>query len=191
MPDFIRYDKLRDFSRDLQPEDVWKDLQRYHVQNIAQKTEDFCGDYYDDAMNVLLRSLYDDYDKKMLNYMAYIDDGMDLRFMMELRKSALLPISDPKLIPFYAEHSKCKTIQDIKNLRLHWLSFLNDYADLDWQIWLIIRRCWGIRSKGIQLDFEFCYADCNGSWSTPESYWDDFLRQHLPEDKVEEWSGFY
>ncbi len=61
----------------------------------------------------LVDALLSDYDNRRINYKAYIEKNMNIRFLMELRKSALLIIAEPEKQTFYTGYKDCKTIEDI------------------------------------------------------------------------------
>lgn len=137
---YIDLAKLYDFSEDLTFDDVSADFGKYHIHNIAGETTyemDFDFDY-EEYRYYLEEALWDDYKTRRINYRAYLEDGMDARIMMELRKSALLRIDDCP--SFYSKHSECETVDDIKSLRLKYLKSLSeDYEEFDWQLYMLIR----------------------------------------------------
>lgn len=179
---YIDFSILRDFPKTITLDDVSDDFDRYKITNIMDETQ---ADY-EEYRYYLEEALYDDYTNQRANYMSYIEPGMDARFMMELRKSAILPITDEKLIGFYGKHAQCKSIEEIKGLRVEYLKFLNDdYQDLDWQLYMLLRYCWKNRGSDIVIDYECCFKD--GDYTrmrNPIHYRADFLAQHLPPERL-------
>ena len=186
MHTYIDYDKLYDFSEHLTFEDISADFDKYHIHNIAAENGSSFNYDYEEFRYYLEEALYDDYEQGLINYRAYIEDGMDARFMMELRKSALLRVRGEGLIGFYAAHSECETVDDVKALRMKWLHFLHDdYRDSDWQVYMLIRYCWGRKCTKLLIDFEECFNDGDPSkQSNPELYRQEWLRLHLPPNLV-------
>lgn len=182
MHSYIDVNKLYDFSEHLTFEDVSADFDRYHIHNIAAEDGSYFNYDYDEFRYYLEEALFSDYEAGRINYRAYIEDGMDARLMLELRKSALLRMSHPSLIGFYAAHSQCETVADIKELRIKWLHFLHqDYMDLDWQVYMLINWCWGVKGSDIVIDYEDCLND--GDYrrqNGPEGYRLQWLKIHLP-----------
>ena len=182
MHNYIDISQLYDFSEHLTLDDVSDDFDKYHIHNIAAEDGSYFNYDYDEFRYYLEEALFSDYEAERINYRAYIEDGMDARFMMELRKSALLRVSGDELIGFYAAHSTCETVEDIRALRIKWLRFLHpDYMDLDWQVYMLINWCWGIKGSDIVIDYERCLND--GDWyrqNSPEDYRLEWLKLHLP-----------
>lgn len=170
---YIDADKLFDFSeKGVGAQSIYDDLQRLKITNIIDE-------YY---MMTLAEYLESDYYNKRANYKAYIEGGMNARILMNLRKSALIHVEGSVLFPdFYIDHCKCETVQDIRNLRIKYLKFLNeDYMDLDWQVYTLIRMCWGATPDDTTLELEAGYVD--GDWRlqmNPEDYKRERLKQFI------------
>lgn len=167
--------KLRDFSEYIDFDIVENDIRKvYNIQNI-------CDDE-DESLTYIINELIADYDLGRANYRAYIEKDMDARMLMEVRKSAVIPMSE-ELYDFYDGHKPCKTPAEVKEFRRKYLKFLtSDYEDLNWQYYLLIKHYLRSASKGFVFDFESCFAD--GDWrkqSHPEDYEDDFIQAHLPD----------
>ena len=118
----------------------------------------------------------------MANYEAYIEEGMNARMFLNLRKSALVPLEED-LFDFYTDHCKCDTIEEVVSHRINFLKrFNSDYMDLNWQYFFLIKYTQGYKSKDFIFDFEECYAD--GNWrlqTNPDMYLREFKNAHLPD----------
>lgn len=141
---------IRNFSKPIDLDEVVDDLSEvYKITNIAD----------DDSYNFIAEELYYDYIKERANYKAYIKEGMDARILMEVRKSAIIPLAG-QMLRIYDVHSDCETVEDIKAVRTRELKFLNsDYDDADWQYYAVIRYFLRSKSVGVEFNFEDCYAD--------------------------------
>lgn len=171
MHSYINFSRLKDFNKSKDFGDIWDDVQyRYEVRNIIDDE----GRYY------IIQALYDDYRLQRANYEAYIEKGMNARILMELRKSAIIPLAD-KHADFYTKHKNCNTVQDIKELRTAYLKFVNtDYIDKDWQYYYMIKYTLGKKAKDIFIDYEDCYGDGDISkQTTVDDYAQDFVDDHL------------
>lgn len=176
MHSYINERLVKNFSRVMTFDIVHDDLKiNYGIKNIANY-ESLC---------FLAQTLLEDYQERRANYKSYIERGMDARMLMELRKSAVLPMSKT-MFNFYSSHSKCNTVQDVKNLRIQKLRYLNpDYKDLDWQYYMLAKHFLGRNAKQFLIDFEGCYAD--GDWrkeTNPDIYRKHFLEQHIAPDRL-------
>lgn len=134
-----------------------------------------------DAIYEIAYELLDDIKSHRANYKSYIEVGMDVRVLMELRKSAILPMCK-ELDYFYGLHSKCDTVQQIKEVRRNFIhSMCEPYKDLDWQYYFYIKYFLGKQVKEMRIDFESCYED--GNWQlekNPDIYLDEYVQEHLP-----------
>ena len=36
---------------------------------------------------------------------------------------------------------------------------IKEYKDYDWQVYYTLLNMWGIKGKGLEIDFESCYND--------------------------------
>ena len=157
MHSYINTDILRQFDKSITESDIIKDLTiNYDIQNIYRDCD---GDL--EYVIYLADALKEDIDMERANYKAYIEKGMNARILMELRKTAILPIAESDYL-FYKEHCKCETVDDIKNKRIQYLKQKNsDYDDADWQYYAVCR--WYLRRKSVDIYFnmEYCYADAN------------------------------
>ena len=176
MHKYIEYNKLFDFSEDIDFDYIYKDITKiYKLKNIDYE--------YEDAMNVIINTLLDDYDKCRINYKAFIEKGMDARVLFELRKNAYIKYPDMKK---YCEgHKNLNTIDEIKQYRIEKISeYYDGYADLDWQYSLLISDTWGISTKEFYFDFDVCFNDCHSEYQrTPDDYRREFNEYIM--------SGFY
>ena len=126
---YIDPDIVKDFSNI--PEyldDVINDLKALKLKNIVE----------DDRVYLELADLlHDDLIHGFANYKGYVEEGMDLRFLAELRKSAIIPTTNRE---FFAKHSTCETIIDVKAWRTEVLDrCFWEYVDFDWQLYWVIR----------------------------------------------------
>jgi len=187
MRKYIDLSILRDFSEEVTFKSIDEDLTRLGIRNILEKSDRVAEWDADEARCWIVEAFRTDYEKKRANYKAYLEEGMDIRFAMELRKSALLLIADPEKQTFYTGHSVCSTIQEIKEYRIKYLIALNDsYQDLDWQLYMLIRHCWGRGNDDILIDYESCYNDGNPDiMCGPGEYRIEFLKQHIDEDRLQ------
>jgi len=185
MSSYINLDKLYDFSDDITYDSIDQDFEDYDIRYLPCKTRRMSKWDAKENRYYLVDALLSDYTNKRINYKAYIERGMNIRFLMELRKSALLIIGEPEKQTFYSGHKDCKTIQDIKDYRIRHLQTINkDYQDLDWQLYMLIRYCWGKRGADILIDYEACFADGDPRLMRgPANYRADFLKQHIPPER--------
>lgn len=173
MHKYIDTSKLRNFSKKKTFKSIYKDIEeRYKITNICD--DDGESLYY------LCATLLEDYNMKRANYESYIEVGMNARFMMELRRNAIL-IMGEGLEDFYEKHRYCETLEDIKNLRIEYLKHANEeYIDLNWQYYYVVKINLGRKkTEGFIFDFESCYAD--GNWrkqTNPQDYETEFRRVH-------------
>lgn len=176
---------LKDFSKSITLDDISKDFDAYEISNIMGENDEDGYSDYEEYRYYLEEAIYDDYVNGRANYRSYIEKGMNARFMMELRKSAILPLSE-ELWDFYTVHKDCETIEDIKNLRIQRLKFINDtYYDLDWQLYMLLRHYWGPKGRDIIIDYECCFADGDyRKMGNPDTYRADWLAQHIPPERL-------
>lgn len=161
--------KIRDYSKNKTIDDVYKDVEEvYKVTNIL--------DDDGESMYYICRTLLEDYEKQRANYEGYIEKGIDARILMELRKSAIIPMGKD-LYDFYTSHSSYETVRDIKRFRANYLKFLNnEYFDLNWQYYILIQILLSKeQNEGFIFDFESCFAD------------GDYRKQTSPRDYEEEY----
>ena len=181
---YIDLSRLYDFSEKLTFDDVSADFDKYHIHNILDEDNPEPFWVYEEYRYYLEEALWDDYQLGRINYRAYIEEGMDARFMMELRKSALLRIEGCPA--FYSDHSKCETVDDIRNLRLKYPRQISeDYEEFDWQLYMLIRWCWTSKGTDIVIDYESCFDD--GDYhkeGNPEHYRRAFLEGHIPRERI-------
>lgn len=148
-------------------------LYKYKIQNI---------DLNEDSLSLmaLCEALNFGYQCEIINYRSYIDYRMNLRMLLELRKNAILPV-DEELSWFYFNHRYCKTVEDIKKMRIDLLkSICSDYQDLGWQYYYLVLYCYGGKARDFQPDLEICCADTTRFYQdTYETYKHDFLEAHL------------
>lgn len=169
----ININKLYDYSKDKTFAEVKNDIvKKFKIKNIAEDSDE-------ESLYYICDALHEDYIQQRANYEAYIEEGMDARLLMELRKSAIIPMH-PDLYDFYDKHKECKTVEDIKSLRANYFKFINsDYADLDWQYHLLIHTFLGYKAKDLIFDYEICFADGDPDKQTDyETYQRDFFEAH-------------
>ena len=173
MHKYIDTTKLRDYSKRKTFNKVKSDIvEKYKITNIDD-------DYDQESLYYICKALYDDYTLQRANYEAYIEKGMNARMMMELRKSAVIPMSE-ELFDFYDMHKTCETVEDVKELRTKYFKFLcDDYIDANWQYDILVLSFLKRKHKGFYFDLEECFADGDPSKQTgPEDYKRDFVEAH-------------
>ena len=84
MHTYIKYPEVYEFNEEVSIGSISNELKESGITNIFDD-----GD--GEALWELSKALYTDYILKRSNYKAFIEDGMNIRMLMELRKSALLP----------------------------------------------------------------------------------------------------
>lgn len=175
MHNYIDINILRDYSKPLTLDDVYND-----VENIYNITNIFDDEDYE-CLTAICNALYTDYTVQRANYHAYIERGMNARMLMELRKSAVIPM-DEELFDFYTKHSSCETYTDVKNFRSDYLKFLcSDYQDLNWQYHYLILHYLRGKAKDFFFDYEICFADGDPSKQTDRTDYDrEFFNAHMP-----------
>lgn len=157
MHKYIDTNLLFQFDKSIDVEDITTDLmENYKITNVYfERPND------DDYAYYLAEVLKDDIDMERANYKAYIEPGMNARMLMELRKSAILPLVEEDWY-FYKEHSKCETPEQVIQHRIKYLKSQNsDYDDADWQYYAVCR--WFLRNKsnGLYFNMEYCFADAD------------------------------
>lgn len=159
MHSYINTDILRHFDKSVTESDVIKDLTvNYNIQNIYRE---FDGDL--EYVIILADMLKEDIEMERANYKAYIEKDMNARILVELRKTAILPIGECDYW-FYKEHCTCETVEDIRNKRIKYLKQKNeDYDDADWQYYAVCRWYLRRKSNGIYFNMENCYEDADMS----------------------------
>jgi hypothetical protein len=169
----IDIEKLHDFSEKIRYSDIKDDLStNYKITNI-------CDDY-GESLYFLTSELLNDYKMHRANYKAYIKDGLNARYLMELRKSAIIPMCKEEY-DFYVQHEHLNTIKAIKKFRADYFKYLNpDYEDLEWQYYYMIKYYLRSKAKGICINFEECYIDGGFCKQTnSDMYAEDFVRAHM------------
>lgn len=168
MHKYIDINKVEDFSKKKGFYDIKKDItEKYHITNIKEDT------VFNEYLTYICDALYTDYDRKIANYEAYIEEGMNARMLMELQKSAVIPINE-KFDYFYAQHNDCETIEDVIDRRVELIRIFNEeYQNLDWQYYFLIKHTLAKDSIGFRFDFEECYAD--GDWRL-QTCVDDYVK---------------
>ena len=112
MHSYINPSLVKDFSKKKEFTDVCNDIEnKYKITNILD--DDGESAYY------LAEVLFDDYEVKRCNYEAYIEEGMDARMLMELRKSAVFFIADGDDTYFYTGLKDCNTWQEVRQFRIN------------------------------------------------------------------------
>ena len=165
----------RDFSdKNLQDINfIYKELNDvYHIQNIYPELE--C--YWE-----IVLALYYDIQYERCNYRCYIKEGMDARFMMELRKCILMVLPDE----FYTIFDNCKTADEVLQTRIHYIKtkLYDQYEGWDWQTWHYIMHCWGRdHNQELEIDFESCFNDgIPEKEKDSELYKRQWMSAHMPE----------
>lgn len=177
---YIDITKLKDFSdvKKLDAYDIVDELYDvYDIQNVDDEM----------AMYDIACALYDDIKFERANFRAYVEKGMNARLMMELRKSAIVPLSEESYY-FYTNHCTCETVEDIKKLRKEFIErFDPGYLDMDWQLWWVLVQCLGRRGKDLYIDFENDFSDGVIVTGDPiKSYKDEMVYSFLPPSIVED-----
>lgn len=171
---YIDVNLVHDYSQDIDFDTVIDEvIDTYTIKNIFD--DDGESVYY------LSQALYEDYITQRANYRAYIEKDMDARVLMELRKSAVLPMAEDSY-DFYTGHKTCNTVADIKAFRTQYLKFLNkDYFDLNWQYFYITKVFLGKKAHDYKFDYESCFADGDFRKETcDEDYITDAIKAHKP-----------
>lgn len=175
MHTYIKYPEVYEFNEEVSVGSISNELKERGITNIFDD-----GD--GEALWELSKALYTDYILKRSNYKAFIEDGMNIRMLMELRKSALLPFGESNRY-VYEEHRNAETVEDVKNIRINFFSPANpDYKDEDWQYMTLVIHC--LRPCGMAKDLYISYEDCyaDGDLSKQKSFIDyrrDFLKAHF------------
>lgn len=176
MHKYIDYNKVRDFSKEKTLDDVMEDIiEKYEITNI-------CDDELGEAEYALCEALFDDYEKELANYKAYIGKDMDARLLMELRNSALVPFSE-KEIDYFKGHENLKTWQEVRDFRTKYIKGCNKYyRGYEWQLYYLLVSLRGKKARKIDLCFEELYADGDLSKQTTwRDYEHDFRYVHTLE----------
>lgn len=165
---------LQRFDDGVSENSIYRDLfRKYKITNVVDDVA---------ARSWLVSALKFDLDKRLANYRAYIEPGMDARRLFELRKSMIIPTGE-RLADFYGRSIRCKTVEGVIKERVDLLfQFYMDYADLPWQYFLVMRHIYGKDyMEGFEFDFEVCFKDGDRKKQTrPDQYIDDFVREHMP-----------
>lgn len=175
MHSYINPCLVKDFSKKKEFMDVYDDLEsKYKITNIL--------DDEDESLYYLAEVLFDDYEVHRCNYEAYIEEGMDARLMMELRKSAVFFVDGDDTY-FYTGLKDCNTWQEVRQFRINFFKRINpDYEELDWQYYYLVLVTCGEYAKDFIFDFENCFAD--GDWrkqTTIKDYKLGYYNAHVPE----------
>lgn len=172
---YIKYPEVYEFNDEVSVESISNELKERGITNIFDD-----GD--GESLWELSKALYTDYILKRSNYKAFIEDGMNIRMLMELRKSALLPFGESNKY-VYEEHRNAETVEDVKNIRINFFSPANsDYKDEDWQYMALVLyylRPYN-QTKDLYISYEDCYADGDMSKLTGfRDYKREFLNAHF------------
>lgn len=173
MHSYINPEKVFDFSEKIDYDTIYEDLTEvYKVKNLDYE--------YEDAVDLLICTLLDDYESKRVNYKAFIEDGIDARILFELRRNAFVKMPDNITEAEYCrEHNNCETIEQLKELRLKTIKrYAKEYEDYDWQYALLMKWIWGLKIREFYFDFEVCFEDRKTNV------------QRLPEDYAYEFNKF-
>ena len=146
---YFDFTKLYKFRAKKSLEGIEKDLtEKYKITNIANNKE---------SLQAIVNTLAWDYINYMANYEGYIEKGINARVLIELRKSAILPIENWD--EFYTGHNALETAEDIRFYRTKMLKKkIYNYTDWDWDYYNCFRKSW-MRTEAYRIDFENCYAD--------------------------------
>lgn len=184
MHNYIDCNKLKDFSKKKSFDDVVEDVSvKYKITNILE------DEPFNEYLYGICEALFVDYDREIANYEAYIEPNMNARMLMELRRNAIIKV-DQEFYFFYRDHCTCETIEDIRNLRIDFIKRFNeDYKDLNWQYYLLMKQLLGKKGEGFCFDFEECYADGDYRLQTnPNDYRRDFV-ELLANSLIEQGAG--
>ena len=156
---------LHDFSDGLSWGDVFNELD-LKLTNV----------YDEEALTYLVNAIYDDYEKGWANYRAYLEDGVDARMFMELRKSAVIPVPEPDWDRFFTKHQEFDTADEVRAFRADYFKYLNsDYDEYNWQYYTLIqmtRKDYG----DFEFDFEDCFTDGDPS---KQSHVEDYAKDRM------------
>ncbi len=140
-------DFMYKFQKEYEYEDFRDFLFSFHV--IGLKSDDR-------TKRNFVSLFYSDYLQKRVNSFSYLNNikGIDIRTLMELRKSAL-----PRLpIEFYQQHPE-PTVgwKEIKQYRTSFLKdYYMDYQDENWQYWWVL---WSTLGGKQAQNLRFVYED--------------------------------
>lgn len=176
MHSYINPSLVKDFSKKKEFTDVCNDIEnKYKITNIL--------DDDGESAYCIVEALYNDYLAQRCNYEAYIEEGMDARMLMELRKSAVFFVADGDDTYFYTGLKDCNTWQEVRQFRINFFKRINpDYEELDWQYYFLVIKLCGKYSKDFIFDFEECFED--GDWRKQtkiEDYKLAYYNAHVPE----------
>lgn len=166
---------LRKFRKRFYFEYVEEDiLSKYKVKNIVDDDESYV---------YICNALFNDYILGRANYKAYIEDGMDARMLMDLRKNALLRWGNGVDEDFFKSFEGCEVWQDSRRIRVDWIRRLchHQYCDFDWQYYYYLLLIYPeFKRDWIEFNFEYCYEDADMSkCSSIEDYKADFIFAHF------------
>lgn len=155
----------RDFTNNVpkNEEEIVQEMMDTHFTNINEGADELL--YYS-----LAGALWNDLKYKQANYRAYLTRGMNFRWFMELRKSALL---NAPCDEFYRLHQEATELQHVKDLRIAYLApefnkfIWNGYRDDDWQLYMVIH--WTTTSEYRNF-FWFDFDMKNWLMDTPKGY---------------------
>lgn len=178
---YIDFSLVRDFSKKKKFADVYNDLKsEYRVTNVLN----------DDALHCIAKALYKDYRIQRCNYESYIEDGMDARLLMELRKSSVFYVGEGSDTYFYTGLKDCNTWQEVRQFRINFFGkVFPGYEELNWQYYYLVIKLCGKYAVDFIFDSESCFED--GDWrkqTKVEDYKIEFFNAHMPERlKIDEW----
>lgn len=152
MHTYIDTTKLRNFTEEKTYDSIWEDIEdKYKITNI--------WDDEGESMHYIVEALYEDYIDKLANYESYIEEGMDARLLMELRKSAILNF-DSSLYSFFEGHKNCNTAKEVDEYRTKYIHAINEeYTGEPWKYYYLVLFSIGMFMRGFCFDYEPCFAD--------------------------------
>ena len=176
MHKYIDFNKIRDFSKPLTYKEVKNDI--VNVYKITNILDDFEGE----ALYCICEALLDDYNIGRCNYKSYIEKGIDARLLMELRKSAVFYF--PDRLDFYTGHAKCNTWREVRQFRKEYISsYYRGYSELGVDYYYFSIFALKDLSKGYLFDYEYCFADGDGSLTTDiEDYKNAWVNAFMPKE---------
>lgn len=172
---YINPDLVHNFTKPITYDELYDQIKN-EVTCIVDDDEE--------SLTYICNTLWDDLETQRANYKAYIEPGITARMLMELRKSAMLPMAK-ELQDFYSLHSSCETYEDVHQFRKQYLSFLCDnYMDFDWQIYYVLRYSLGTKkNKTLDINYEYCFDDnIHLPFETLDDYKESWIEQRFPKE---------
>lgn len=176
---YINPDLVHNFDKAITYDELYDEVQT-NVIGIVDDDEE--------SLTYICNALWDDLQTQRANYKAYIEPGITARILMELRKSAMLPMASD-LTDFYSLHASCETYKDVHQFRKRYLAFICDnYMDFDWQLYYVLRYSLGTKkNKTLDLNYEYCFDDgIHLPYETLDDYKESWLEQRFPKEKWQE-----